>query len=117
MTEWGEATLRAGYSLLLDATFLQRSARKRALAMAERVGVPPLILSIHCDEATTQRRIKDRLHAAQDASEATYAVYLRQKDTEDPLTQEEQAITTVLNSSTAIDGDSLLDTIRSRQSA
>ena len=114
MVEWGEVTLKSGFSLLLDATFLKASSRARALGMAHELGVPPLILSIACDETTTRSRIEERAQKALDASEATYAVYLQQKADEDPLSPEEMEITLRINSSNPIDWPQLLERIRLR---
>jgi len=73
-----QGLLRQGESVILDATFLARSARAALLAMAQANGSTALILHCHAPLAVLQQRIDGRQSAAGDPSEADLAVLKQQ---------------------------------------
>jgi hypothetical protein len=70
LLERAQRVLRAGYPVILDATFGARAARQRALALADALGVPGLILDFRADAATLRARVARRAARADDASDA-----------------------------------------------
>ena len=88
--------LAAGYSVIVDATFLRRSQRDAFRQLAERQTAPFLILEFDADPATLRQRIVDRQRAGADASEATVAVLEQQLSEREPLEKDEyQQVVTI----------------------
>ncbi len=80
------AVLQAGYPVILDAAFLLREERLRALALAHELDVPFSI--VHCEAPTPV--LRDRLLARRgDASEADAAVLKRLQAVAEPLSGKE----------------------------
>ncbi|MEJ2712286.1 MAG: AAA family ATPase [Acidihalobacter sp.] len=82
-------TLRAGYHVAVDATFLKRTQRDRFAALARELGCPFLILSVEADDATLEARVEQR---SGDASEATTEVVRHQQQSADSLAPEESTL-------------------------
>jgi len=87
----GAAVMGAGYTVIVDATFLQRAQRDEFRHQAQRAGVRFYILHFFSDEATLRRRIATRLELHNDASEADGAVLDYQLATQEPLGADELA--------------------------
>jgi len=81
--------LENGFPVLVDATFLKRSHRELLRRLAERMGVPFMLLDFPADELTCRKRIRRRAELIKDASEATEAVLDEQLRTREPLSTEE----------------------------
>jgi aminoglycoside phosphotransferase family enzyme/predicted kinase len=89
LRELAAAVLEAGYSPLVDATFLQRSQRERFSGLAEELGVAHRILHPRAPEAVLRARVAARAEKGRDPSEADISVLEHQLATRDPLTSEE----------------------------
>ena len=89
LAELATSLLRAGKSVIVDATFLKRSDRERFRALAARENVPFRLLSFEAPEPTLRARIESRRHENRDASDATLAVLEHQQQTADPLAPDE----------------------------
>jgi uncharacterized protein len=86
MLKTAATVLEAGFSVVVDATFLRRADRQKFHDLANRVGVPFGIIDCQAPVDELERRIQERKG---DASEATVAVLHDQIRTQDALTQEE----------------------------
>ncbi|UWQ85690.1 bifunctional aminoglycoside phosphotransferase/ATP-binding protein [Leisingera caerulea] len=67
LLDLAEQALRAGHSVIVDATFLEAGYRKQALALAARLGVPFDGIWLHADPAVLEQRIAARTGDASDA--------------------------------------------------
>ena len=85
------ALLEAGFSPLVDATFLKQAQRRPFLDLAEQRGVPWLILDFQVPLAELRRRVSGRKARGGDVSEADLAVLERQIEGSEPLDDREQA--------------------------
>jgi len=85
-----EAVLRGGVPVVADATFLRVAYRRQFRILAERLGLPLLILDITCDDAELKRRLRRRVMENSDVSEADIAVLETQKRFAEPLKDEEK---------------------------
>ena len=85
------AGLLAGWPVILDATFLSRSRRDQARALARDCAVPCVILHFDADLATLRQRLIARARRATDASEADEQVLKAQIREADPLAPDEMA--------------------------
>ncbi len=88
--ELAGAALRAGFPVVLDATYLKHEQRNAACRVAEACGVPFLILDCQAPDALLVSRLHQRQQEAQDPSDATLAVIQAQQASRDPLSEAEQ---------------------------
>ncbi|MCC7547873.1 MAG: AAA family ATPase [Burkholderiales bacterium] len=86
------AILRAGYPVLVDATFLRASQRRMFMRLAREERVPLRIADFVAAHDVLRARVGARLAAGGDASEATLEVLERQLRTREPLSADERAI-------------------------
>ncbi len=89
LIELSRHIIQAGYSSIVDATFLKRQQRQLFHDLAQELGVPFVILHFHADAALLQQWITERQATGKDASEATIEVLEHQLKTEQPLTEDE----------------------------
>ena len=82
--------LRAGHSVIVDATFLKQSKRRTFAELARQLAVPFAILDCAIDEQTARNRVQARMAAGQDASEADLKVLEQQLGNQDFLSPQEQ---------------------------
>ncbi|MDH5287103.1 MAG: AAA family ATPase [Betaproteobacteria bacterium] len=87
----------AGYTALLDGTFLRRWQRDRMREPAARLGVPFVIVAVEVPEAILRRRVAARASEGRDASEATVEVLERQLAQREPLAADERPHAVVLD--------------------
>jgi len=98
--------LRAGYPVVVDATFLDGAQRQSFIRLAHERHVSVVILDVWAPDEVLAERIASRTKQRTDASDATIRVMEQQKIKAEPLTKLEQ--------DTAIRVDSTdLQTIRS----
>jgi hypothetical protein len=81
--------LAAGYSVIVDATFLKREHRDHFRALAAATGTPFLVLECSAKNNELERRILSRHATRSDASEATLEVLHAQQAGDEPLSEEE----------------------------
>ncbi len=84
--------LTAGYSVIVDATFLKKLQRDRLRCLAAELLVPLVILDFQVADAELRRRIQQRIAQGMDISEANMAVLDYQLAEQQPLTEEERAL-------------------------
>jgi aminoglycoside phosphotransferase family enzyme/predicted kinase len=87
-----EEVLAGGYTVLVDATFLQRERRAAFRALADRLHVPLRIAVFTARHETLVARIVARSERGTDASEAGLEVLAAQLRNQESLTAEEQAL-------------------------
>lgn len=81
--------LRAGFTAIVDATFLQRRHRQTFAALAQTLQVPFFIAACSAAPEELARRIQARTN---DPSEATLDVLHQQQQEQEPLSAEELAL-------------------------
>jgi aminoglycoside phosphotransferase family enzyme/predicted kinase len=84
------AGLRAGFSMIADATFLRRDQRQRFIDLAAELGVPVGIALCEADRDTLRQRIRQRRAGAADPSDADLAVLEHQLRSHEPLSAQER---------------------------
>lgn len=82
--------LHGGFSVLVDATFLRQSERKRFSDLAKSLEMPFRILDFQNHLSVLEQRIRDRKSTGIDASDADVEVLHKQIKNHDPLTESEQ---------------------------
>jgi aminoglycoside phosphotransferase family enzyme/predicted kinase len=81
--------LRDGYSVVVDATFLQQRERELFRELAHSEGVSFAILDCHADEQTLRQRVADRMARKNDVSDADLLVLEAQLASHEPLSPDE----------------------------
>ena len=89
--------LDAGWPVIADATFLERSQRDLLRGVASDRGVRFRILDFQAPEALLRERVAQRSGLGGDASEATLSVLEHQLGTAAPLAGDERADTVVMD--------------------
>jgi hypothetical protein len=100
--------LEAGYTVLVDATFLNPAMRERFIALAAQVQVPCRILSFEAPLDVLRERVRNRQQVGGDASEASEQVLESQWAAAQPLSPAEEAITVHVDTTRPVDWDALL---------
>ncbi|MCF8005341.1 MAG: AAA family ATPase [Chromatiaceae bacterium] len=90
--------IEAGFSVLVDATFLQRRQRARFRALAQTLNSPYRILVMQAPMHLLRERISARSLVGADASDADIDVLSLQIANHEPLTEAEHPMAVFLNS-------------------
>lgn len=109
-----ERILQAGFPVVIDATYLQGEQRRGARQVAERNGVPSLILDCHAPEAVIRGWLEQRISEGQDPSDATMEVIQAQQANREPLSASEQTRVKRVDTHDAASLDGLVGQIRQR---
>jgi predicted kinase len=109
--------LEAGFSVVVDATFLKRTQRHMFRRLADRLGVPCTILALQADAETLRGRVAQRHSQGADASEADLAVLHGQSAALEPLTDAEQVSALTIETTASQATQRLLDAIRTMEEA
>jgi predicted kinase len=83
--------LKAGYSVVVDATFLFAGQRKPFIEVAHDRQIPVVILDVWAPKEVLAQRIERRATQQTDASDATIDVMERQKTLNEPFTEAERS--------------------------
>jgi aminoglycoside phosphotransferase family enzyme/predicted kinase len=84
-----KTVLAAGYSVMVDATFLKRKHRDHFRALAAETATPFLVLECSAENGELERRILSRNTSRNDPSEATLEVLHAQQAGDEPLAEGE----------------------------
>jgi hypothetical protein len=104
--------IAAGFSVLVDATFLKRAQRNAFRRLAAQLGVPFTILECRAHPETLRRRVVQRSAQGADASEADLAVLHGQLVALEPLTASEQVSALTIDTDAPQAAQRLLEAVR-----
>ncbi len=79
-----EKTIITGKDIVLDATFYREEIRKKFMDLADSYGVKICFISVGADENI----IAERVSKKRQSSEADYAVYLKLKQSFEPMSKD-----------------------------
>src|SRR5262249_13072627 len=102
----------AGFTVIVDATFLQRAQRDIFQRLAAQRGVPFTILQFRAHTETLQRRVAQRSAQGDDASEADLKVLNGQLTALEPLTAAEQGYAVTIDTDTPQASQRMLAAVR-----
>ncbi|CAK0755222.1 conserved hypothetical protein [Gammaproteobacteria bacterium] len=106
--------LAAGFTVIVEATFLKRRGRDAMRALAARQGAVFALLDLRATPATLHARIVERQRVGLDASEAGVAVLEHQLATAEPLTNDEMGAALLVDTESNVDMDDLAAWLRAR---
>ncbi|VAW90725.1 FIG00496272: hypothetical protein [hydrothermal vent metagenome] len=95
--KFAKPILQNGWSVIIDASFLDVKYRQQALLLAEQNNAQFIILDCHASKAKLQQRITTRLASKIDASEACHTVLEQQIKDYQPITTKEHKYTIQIN--------------------
>jgi predicted kinase len=99
LAELATFVIEAGFSVLLDATFLKEKHRDLMRQLADTLQVRFLILDCVAPNAMLEQRIQVREEVGQDPSDATLQVLNAQRDKVEPLRNDERKVTLTVDTS------------------
>ena len=108
-----ETILHAGFSVIVDATFLWSKQRARFRQLANTVEVPFNILNFQCPEHILRERVQQRLVEGYDPSEATQSVLEMQLQNLQVLSPDENKNTIVVRTDQKVDAAEVVQRILS----
>ncbi len=111
LKELSALILRCGYTVIVDATFLQASCRQPFILLARELGLPFYILDFSAPPELLRQRIRQR-QLQQDASDATLAVLEKQLARYQPLSKAEQQYTLSIDTADEVDMSEILQRLR-----
>ena len=91
LAELARSIIQAGYTAIVDASFLKLSQRDQFTQLAHQCHVPYVLISCDAPVSVLRDRIKQRTENEMDPSEATLAVLQHQIESHEALTDEERA--------------------------
>ncbi|HUP09184.1 MAG TPA: AAA family ATPase [Caldimonas sp.] len=100
--------LQAGWPVIVDAAFLLRDERRDAASLAAQHAAAFCILDCVATPDVLRARVRARLDAGSDASEADESVLERLTIAAEPLDADERAHAVVVDAAAASDGETLL---------
>lgn len=115
LAELAEAVLQSGYSVIIDATFLERQQRKPFKQLADRLGVPIRILFFRAEADVLRQRIRDRQREGRDISEADLSVLEHQLAAYTELGEDEQSYTVTIDTESVSRTEQILAQVNQAQ--
>jgi predicted kinase len=92
-----EDCLTSGRGVIVDATFKDPQHRRQFMELSSRLRLPVLFVECRASEEKTLERLRIRQQRLGEVSDATIAVYLRQRDEFAPLSDIPEAMRIVAN--------------------
>lgn len=112
LAELASQVIAAGYSVIIDAAFLQPEQRQAFQQLARQAGVAYTILEITAPLELLRQRINEREH---DVSDADLSVLEHQISHWQPLSDDEESSTIAVNTAEKLNLKSLIEAINSHR--
>jgi len=91
----GETLLKAGRSVILDATFSRAALREQAEKAARKRGAAFHVIVCEADEAVVRRRLAERSEGAPSVSDGRWEIYVEQRKRHEALVERQEPHMTV----------------------
>lgn len=98
-----EKSLISGQSIVVDATFRHKSDRARFRSLAEKLGVPFIIILTSCPDKIIKRRLDDRMNNPAAISDGRWKLFHKQKKEYEPVEANEGNIIPIDTSGPLLD--------------
>jgi len=114
LAEAARTIVQAGYTAVVDATFLRRAQRAQLREIAAALHVPVAVIDVRVPPALLRERIAIRAACASDPSEATVDVIEHQIATAEAVTADERLPVIVVNGCEGLTSATVLELSRLR---
>ncbi len=114
LEELSRLILSVGYTVIVDACFLNQAQRHEFYILASDLKVPFIILEFQATEEVLRQRLLVRAKHRQEPSEADLEVLNYQLNTHKPLIEEEQEYTMIINTEEEVKINELVKAIDTR---
>jgi len=114
LLECAQSGVRAGFNMIVDATFLRIAHREMVRQLALQEHCYYVIVSCHASRQTMDARLETRARIGLDPSEATRAVLDHQLATQEPLTPQEQAHAVCVDTNWVTTADAGIEAVKAR---
>lgn len=104
--------INAGFSVLVDATFLLREHRDLFKTLADELNIPFTILHCEASDITLRQRLQERQEEGTDASEANVQILIQQQKREHTLGKDEACYAQTIRPQDTTDITRILSTLR-----
>jgi len=111
LAELAKAVVEAGFTVVVDATFIAAALREQFRTLADECGVPFRIIDFKASEQELYRRIERRRQLKNDVSEATSDVLKQQLASAQPLSVDELNYTITVDTEAGNALDQLCDAV------
>jgi aminoglycoside phosphotransferase family enzyme/predicted kinase len=115
LAQLAEIIVKAGYTVIVDATFLKQSQRKVFQDLAVHLKVPFAILDCVAPIEVLQNRITQRQQQGHDVSEANHKVLENQIENQEPLSSDEQNYAITVNATQPLDMEKLINELKRKR--
>jgi len=115
LAELAECVCRAGWTVIVDAAFLEKWQRRIFQDLAARLAVPWVILDCQAPVSVLSSRVTQRLEMGMDASEANTAVLQHQLETAQSLDVSERERSLSVETQSDIDVDAVIKHLLHKQ--
>lgn len=99
--------IASGGGAVVDATFQDDDERGRLAELAARSGVPLVLLECTAEEATIRKRLDRRAARGDSVSDATWEVYLAQRERFAPIGQRTEARHRIVDTTRGVEAEAL----------
>jgi aminoglycoside phosphotransferase family enzyme/predicted kinase len=104
LLQLAEQALGFGFPVIVDAAFLNYAQRRQFRALAEKMQLPFIIVSIQSDLSLLRQRIEQRQEQGMDASEADLSVANKLQAVQEPLQADElRCVVEIINDRSAVE--------------
>ncbi len=104
--------IRAGETVIVDATFIRERTRQSYIRMAEKLGVEIRIISCTCNQTLMEQRLARRIAEGADPSYSDVKIMQQQQKIKQPLTRAEQLYCYRVDTNSANPIENLFELIR-----
>ena len=117
LCQTARTVLDSGHNVILDASFLHKAQRSRALQAARDSECHAVVIDVRAPAGLMQERIAARARNRDDASEANRAVVEQQRHIVEPVDLDEGMPVIVFDNTGDADTTTLVDLIKAKQAA
>jgi predicted kinase len=107
-----KSIIENGYSVIVDATFIQLKQRQMFYQAFDKIDVPIIILDLQVEKNELRERVRKRSNNQNNISDADVSVLEQQVHTLEPLKDTEKVTVLHINANTILDSKAIANKVR-----
>ena len=107
-----KSIIEDGYSVIVDATFIQLKQRQMFYQAFDKTDIPIIILDLQVEKNELRERVRKRSNYKNNISDADVGVLEQQFQSLEPLKDTEKATILHINANTALDSKAIVNKVR-----